>query len=133
MEEGRRDTLAIVREWQEAVNRRDLERLRAVAAADIAIVGPRGVGHGFDLLADWLGRVGLALETMRSFVRGDTVVMEQQGVWSAVESGERRGAATVASAFRVVAGRVAWYARYDTLAEALGGTGLTAADEIVAG
>lgn len=46
------DPLAAVREWQEAVNRRDLERLRAVSAAEIAIVGPRGVGYGFALLAD---------------------------------------------------------------------------------
>jgi len=125
--------LRIVREWQEAVNRRDLERLRTVSAAEIAIVGPRGVGHGFELLADWLGRAGLVLETTRSFVRGDAVVMEQQGVWSALENGERRGAATVASAFRVAEGRVIWYARHDTLAAALGAVALTAADEVVGG
>ncbi len=127
------DSLQVVREWQEAVNNRDLERLRAVSAAAIAIVGPRGVGHGFELLADWLGRAGLGLETTRSFVRGDAVVMEQQGVWSAIENGERRGAATVASAFRVAEGRVIWYARHDTLAAALGAVALTAADEVASG
>jgi hypothetical protein len=125
--------LRVVREWQGAINRRDLERLRAITAAGVAIVGPRGVGYGFDLLADWLGRAGLALETRRSFVRGDTVVMEQEGVWSEVESGERRGAATVASAFVVADGRVIRYARYDTLAEALAATGLSADDEVVGG
>jgi hypothetical protein len=127
------DPLQIVREWQEAVNDRDLERLRAVSAAEIAIVGPRGVGHGFALLADWLGRAGLALTTRRSFVRDDAVVMEQEGVWSAVESGEARGAAIVASAFRVAAGRVSWYARYDTLSVALNEVGLTMGDEVRGG
>ena len=124
------DPLQVVREWQEAVNTRDLERLRAVSAAEIAIVGPRGVGHGFALLADWLGRAGLALTTRRSFVRGEAVVMEQQGVWSVIESGEERGAALVASAFRVAAGRVVWYARYDTLDAALAAVALTVADEV---
>ena len=124
------DALRVVREWQEATNSRDLARLRAVSAAEIAIVGPRGVGRGFALLADWLGRAGLTLTTQRSFVRGEAVVMEQQGVWSAVESGEERGAALVASAFRVAAGRVVWYARYDTLDAALAAVALTAADEV---
>ena len=124
------EVLRVAREWQEAVNRRDLERLRALSAAGIAIVGPRGVGHGFDLLADWLGRSGLALETRRSFARGDTVVMEEQGVWSAIESGERRGAAIVASAFWVAEGRVIRYARYDTLSAALDAAGVSLADEV---
>lgn len=66
-------------------------------------------------------------------MRGDTVVMAQRGVWSAIESGAPRGAATVASAFRVADGRVVWYARYDTLAAALGDTALTAADEVIGG
>jgi hypothetical protein len=127
------DSLHVVQEWQEAVNRCDLEHLRAVSAAEIAIVGPRGVGHGFALLADWLGRAGLVLTTRRSFVRGDAVVMEQEGVWSALESGEERGAAIVASAFRVAAGRVVWYARYDSLTAALNEVGLTVADEVRGG
>jgi ketosteroid isomerase-like protein len=52
------DALAIAQQWQDATNTRDVERLLELSAPDIEIVGPRGSGHGHQLLRNWLGRVG---------------------------------------------------------------------------
>ncbi len=127
---GQGDVLAIVSAWQESVNRRDLVRLRELSDPAIAIVGPRGVGEGFDLLAAWLDRAGLTLETRRSFARGEVVVLAQHGVWWSVATGERQGEAAVASVFHVRGGRLARYARHDALDEALASAGLSVADEV---
>lgn len=130
MEQQEGGALAIVRAWQEAVNARDMERLRALSDPLIAISGPRGVATGFDVLVDWLGRAGLTLETRRSFARGEAVVLAQHGVWRAVETGELRGEADVAAIFRVTNGRVAQYERLDSLAVALAAAGLVEGDEV---
>ena len=130
MDERERATLATVEAWQGAVNRRDEAGLRALTDPAIAIVGPRGVATGVDLLLDWLGRAGLTLATRRRFARGGAVVLAQRGVWRDLATGEVRGEAEVASHFRVAGGRVAHYERRDTLAEALAAAGLTEGDAV---
>ncbi|HJT76825.1 MAG TPA: nuclear transport factor 2 family protein, partial [Gemmataceae bacterium] len=79
--------LAVVRAWQEAANRQDAERLVELSTPDVEVVGPRGSGHGHQLLRDWLGRAGLTLETRRAFTRGDAVVLAQHGVWRSAATG----------------------------------------------
>lgn len=124
------DTVAVVRAWQDAANRQDVDRLLELSDPNIEIVGPRGPGYGRELLRDWLGRAGLTLETRQTFARDGVVVVRQQGVWRSVENGEELGVAELASRFRVEGGRVAQYARYDSLDVALAAAGLNTADEI---
>lgn len=121
--------VATVEAWHAAVNEQDRERLLALSAGDIEIVGPRGSGFGHQLLSDWLERAGLSIETRRIFARGDSVVAEQHGVWRSPQTGEV-GEASIASHFRVAGGRVSYFARYDSLEAALGAAGLSAADQI---
>lgn len=121
--------LAVVRAWQEAANRQDAERLVELSTPDVEVVGPRGSGHGHQLLRDWLGRAGLTLETRRAFTRGDAVVLAQHGVWRSAATGAVADERAVASRFRVRDGRVAQVARYDDLGAALRDAGLEESDE----
>lgn len=108
-----KDNVAVVRDWQEAANDQDVERLLEVSDPDIEIVGPRGSVRGRDVLEDWLSRAGLRLETLRTFALGSNVVMSQHGVWRSPETGEITGESDLATRFVVADGRVALLARYD--------------------
>lgn len=107
------DNVAVVRNWQEAANDQDIDRLLELSAPDVEIVGPRGSGYGHELLRVWLSSAGLKLETLRTFARNDAVVMFQHGVWRSQETGEITGAANVATRFLVQGDRIAQLARYD--------------------
>jgi len=122
--------LPIVHAWQDAANRRDIDRLLELSDPHIEITGPKGSGHGHQLLRDWLDRAGLTLQTQRAFVRGETVVLAQHGTWQSTAGGEATGEQDLASRFRVDEGRVTQYARYDTLDAALAEAGLDAGDEM---
>jgi hypothetical protein len=121
--------LAVVQAWQNAANHQDVQRLLAISDPNIEIVGPRGSGFGHQLLRDWMGRAGLNLTTRRAFVRDDTIVLAQHGVWRSVETGEVIGEADIASQFTVSGERVTKFARYDSLDEALTKSGLDQSDE----
>ena len=118
-----------VQAWQDAANTHDKKRLLELSDPDIEIVGPRGSGYGHELLAAWLARAGLALETKRVFAQGDRVVLAQHGVWRSPE-GDVTGEADLASSFRVAAGRVTQFSRHGKLEEALAQAQLTETDEI---
>ncbi|HEY7355967.1 MAG TPA: hypothetical protein VH590_05845 [Ktedonobacterales bacterium] len=123
------DPLAVVLAWQEAANAPDIDRLIALSDANIEIGGPRSSGFGHQLLRDWMARAGLTLETLRAFVRGETVALEQRGVWRALETGAVTGDRILASVFHVKQGRVICFARYDRLDAALEAAGLNQSDE----
>jgi len=76
-----------------------------------------------------MGRAGLNLTTLRAFVRNNTVVLAQHGVWRSVETGEVIGEADIASQLTVSGERVTKFARYDRLDEALTKSGLEQTDE----
>ena len=116
--------------WQQAASDQDVERMLALSDPNIEVVGPRGSGYGHQLLRDWLGRAGMAATTLRAFGRGNTIVLAQRGVWRSVETGAVTGERDLASRFDIDGGRVARFARYDTIEEALGAAGLTSADEL---
>lgn len=124
------NTLAVVQTWLKAVNNRDDEDVIRSSDPNIEIVGPRGSGYGRQLLREWLNHAQVSLESLRTFARDDQVVVAQHAVWRSVETGEVIGEADVASQFRVKGGRVAQYARYDSLDEALEAARLNDADEI---
>lgn len=111
-----------------ALERRDDDAVVARTAEDVAIQGPRGTGHGHDLLRAWLGRTGLALAAERWFVRDGTVV-----VWGTAtfRAGEAAGTSVPSALLAEVRGeRVVLLGRTDTLDEALARSGLTDADEL---
>ena len=114
---------AIVQAWQEAANAQDIDRLLALSDPNIEIVGPRGSGFGHQLLRDWIARAGLTLKMLRVFTQAGTVVVEQQGVWRALDTGEVTGEKALASVFQVDNGRVVKFARYDSLSAAFEAAG----------
>jgi len=120
----------VVLAWQDAVNDGDVDRLLALSDPDIAIVGPRGAGHGHDALRAWLERAGVRLTALRLFARDRVVVVEQRGVWRSAETGHEPSAATIAARFRIEDGRVTQFERFDTIDAALAAAGLGPADEI---
>jgi hypothetical protein len=54
------DPVEVVQAWVAAANAGDAERLVALSAPDIEVVGPRGIGAGHRLLREWLARAGLS-------------------------------------------------------------------------
>lgn len=128
-EDTENSPLDIVNAWVEAANAQDIERLVALSDPEIEVGGPHGSGKGSQLLRDWMGRAGLTLETLRSFRRGNTAVLEQRGVWRSLETGEVTGERVLASLFVVDGRRVVKFARYDGLDGALAVGGLSMADE----
>ncbi len=121
--------LEVVESWHSAVNARDFDQLCAITSRDVELVGSRGSGRGHEVLRQWLGRAGFVAEPLRWFCgRGGTVVVEQRGRWVIPEATSER---VVASAFRVVGGRVVRYQRFDELDEALVEMALTADDEVL--
>lgn len=127
------DEIAVVRDWQKAVNERDINRLLELSDPEIEIVGPRGSAHGHEVLRDWAAGAGLSLETLRTFARGNAVVVAQHGVWRDADTKEIIGESDVATRFRVDKGRVAQLARHDgadSLDTALEEAGLGREDEV---
>ena len=123
-------TLTLIQAWQDAVNHRDIHRLLELSAPDIEVVGPRGSGHGHQLLLNWLERAGLHITTLRTFAHNNIAVIAQHGVWHDIESGEVVGEADIASCFRIEDERIAKFARYDSLDAALIEAGLHYSDEL---
>jgi hypothetical protein len=123
----------IVEAWQRAANEANAEQLLELSDSNIEIVGPRGIATGHEILREWLRRAGITLRTRQLYVRENTVVADQQGVWRSTETGEIVGKANVATHFQVSSGRVAYLARYDNLDEALQKAGLTLNDVVEVG
>lgn len=121
---------SIVQEWQDAANHQNIDRLVELSSPDIEVIGPRGSGHGYQLLREWLSRAGLHLTTLRAFVHDNYVGVAQHGVWRSVETGEVTGERDLASRFLIDGHRVGQYARYDSLDVALNDAGLHYSDEI---
>ena len=123
------DALSIVRSWLAATNAGDVERVLALSAPDVLLVGPRGRAQGHDVLRAWLAGAGATFETGRTFALGETVVVAQHAVWHDQGTGAVVGEADVATRFVVHDGRVAQLERHDALADALRAGGLTGADK----
>jgi hypothetical protein len=68
----------VLSQWHDAVNSGDVDAAVSLCAEDVAIQGPRGTGHGRDLVRAWLVRSGIRLapqEELRE-VAGRFVVRE---------------------------------------------------------
>ena len=124
--------LAVVRDWLDAVNDGDPERVERLSAEDVELVGPRGSVRGRRELSAWLGRAGFSAQARRWFCGADgSVVVEQDARWVDPVTGVKRGRAVVASQFLVGGtARVQRYARHDDLPTALAAAGLRETDEV---
>ena len=115
--------------WHEARNAGDAERVASLAHPEVEVGGPRGSALGRQVLKDWVARANVRLEPLRSFRRGETVVVEEAATWRDAQTGETTGAATVATVFELDGGLVTGIFRYDSLEDALRHAGLDGSDE----
>ena len=114
----------IVRDWHEALNAGDADRLVALSHPDVEVGGPRGTGRGAQLLREWVARAGIRIEPRRIFHRAGTVVVEGEAQWRDAETGQPTGGQTVGSVFAVRDGQISQVLRYSDLASALFATGM---------
>jgi ketosteroid isomerase-like protein len=119
----------IVKDWHEALNG-DPDRLVELSHPDVEVGGPRGSGHGTQLLREWVDRANISLEPRRFFHRAETVVVEEEAEWRSAETGEATGSQTAGSVFVVRDGRVARVMRYDDLAGALRAANIDGSHEV---
>lgn len=116
--------------WHEALNAGDADLLAALSHPDVELGGPRGPARGRQVLKDWVGRANAELVPLRSFHRGQTVVVEEAATWRDAGTGEKTGEANVATVFIVDGGLVASLVRHDSLEEALRSAGLEESDSV---
>ena len=116
--------------WHDTLNAGDAERLAALSHPGVEIGGPRGSVRGREVLRDWVSRANVSLEPLRSFYRGQTVVVEEAATWRGAEVGEVIGEATVATVFALDEGLVSGIFRHANLEDALRSAGLDDSDEV---
>ncbi|WP_254904107.1 nuclear transport factor 2 family protein [Streptomonospora nanhaiensis] len=90
---------APVREWHRAVNARDLDTARRIAAPGIRVGGPKGAAAGVEVFTDWITRSGIRLEPVSWHpVGADRVVVEQEATWPGAPDAQARQAPPVRTA-----------------------------------
>ena len=119
----------VVGDWHAALNAGDADRLVALSHPDVEVGGPRGTGHGAELLREWVARAGILIEPRRTFHRAETVIVEGEAKWRDTETGQPTGGQTVGSVFVVQDGLVSRVVRYPDLASALLAAGLDESHE----
>jgi ketosteroid isomerase-like protein len=124
------DVVQTVHAWHTALNAGDVDRLVALSSNDVEVGGPRGTGHGAQLLRDWFDRAGIHIEPKRIFHRGNTVVVDQAATWHITGGRGPAEPQAVASVFVVRDGRVSSVIRHADLASALQAGGLTYSDKV---
>lgn len=123
-------TLGIIEVWHEAVNAGAADRAGSLCTEDVEIGGPRGSGHGRELLVDWVRHAAIRLEPVRWFCGEPDVVVEQDARWVDPATGELGDPIRLATAFGVASGRISRVLRHPDPAAALAGLGLGPADEV---
>lgn len=71
--------------WHQAVNAGDIEGAVACCHPEVEVAGPRGTGHGHDLMRGWLARSGIRLEPQGELVESEpgVVLVEELARWTA--------------------------------------------------
>lgn len=105
---------AALRRWHEAVNAADLDAVAALCTVDVAVRGPRGVGHGRQLVRDWLTRSGIRLEPLEPLIGdGGRFVIRERAQWTTAASDP----VDTWCVFEVRDALISSIARYDTHVE----------------
>lgn len=107
--------------WHAAVNEGDIEAAIACCADDVAVQGPRGTGHGHDLMRGWLTRSGIRLTPQEDLLEdGDpgasyTRVVHERAWWTAPDApaGAPTEPADTWCVFTVTEGKLASVARFE--------------------
>jgi SnoaL-like domain len=82
MNDGMSDAAGVVEQWHRAVNAPDVDAALALCVEDVAVGGPRGDGHGHDLMRAWLVRSGIQLEPQEALVERDgRIVVHERAQW----------------------------------------------------
>lgn len=103
--------------WHAAVNAGDVDAVAALCSETVAVAGPRGLGHGRDLVRAWLLRSGIRLEPQEDLVeREGRVVVRETARWTTATApdGAPVEPATTWCVFTVEQGLVTSIARFDT-------------------
>lgn len=86
-----------VLDWIEAVNFCDAEKLLALSAQDIQMIGPRGTTSGHQVLIDWLNQAGMRflIQCLELTDKANTLVRPQaetvkiqvrhQAIWTSTD------------------------------------------------
>ncbi|MGH3332404.1 MAG: nuclear transport factor 2 family protein [Nocardioidaceae bacterium] len=114
------DPARTLADWHEAVNAGDVEAAVACCAEDVAVQGPRGVGHGHDLVRGWLTRSGIRLEPQEELVEGDgRFVVREVARWTTANApgGAPLEPTETWCMFTVADGKVTSIARFETLGD----------------
>ena len=111
---------AVLAAWHQAVNAGDIEAAVACCSEDVAVQGPRGVGHGHDLVRGWLQRSGIRLEPQEELVERDgRFVVREVARWTTANApdGAPLEPTETWCVFRVGDGKVTSIARFETEAD----------------
>lgn len=107
--------------WHEAVNAGDVEAAVALCAGDVAVAGPRGVGHGHDLMRGWLRRSGIRLTPQQPLVEDvpGRFVVHELAHWTTEDAPDQAPKEPTETwcLFTVAEGKVSSVARYETAAD----------------
>jgi SnoaL-like domain len=122
--------LGTIEAWHEAVNAGAAERTGALCTADVEVGGPRGSGHGRDLLIDRVRHAGIRMKPVRWFCGSGGAVVEQDARWADATTGELGAPTRVATAFGFADDRISRVLRHPDVASALAVFGLGPGDEV---
>lgn len=80
-----RTAVETVTAWHAAVNDGDIEAAVACCHPEVEVAGPRGSGHGHDLMRGWLTRSGIRLEPQHELTEAapGQVIVEERARWTA--------------------------------------------------
>jgi hypothetical protein len=106
--------------WHNAVNAGDVEGAVACCTDDVAVAGPRGVGHGHDLVRGWLRRSGIRLTPQEDLVEsGGRFVVREMAHWTTEDAPDAAPKEPTETwcVFTVTDGLVASIARFESAAD----------------
>ncbi|HET6625444.1 MAG TPA: nuclear transport factor 2 family protein [Nocardioidaceae bacterium] len=111
------DSAQVLKQWHDAVNAGDIEAALACCDDNVAVAGPRGAGHGHELMRGWLTRSGIRLEPQEPLVEtGGRFVVREIARWTTANApdGAPLEPTETWCVFTVAGDRVASVARYET-------------------
>ncbi len=116
------DSVDVVSRWHAAVNAGDIAAALALCTIDVAVGGPRGDGHGHDLMRAWLQRSGISLEPQDELVERDgRIVVHERALWRTTTDAPAQAPtdapADTWAVFEVRDGLVDAVRRYETAAD----------------
>ena len=114
-------TTHLLAAWHDAVNAGDIEAAVALCSDDVAVQGPRGVGHGHDLVRGWPTRSGIRLEPQEVVGSDGRFVVREVAGWTTADApdGAPLEPTETWCVFQVGDGKVTSIARFETKADIL--------------